>query len=179
MPMEAEDDDTADLNPSRAEWRRLATEFVDQLLLAPDEETLVSRLREVAQKESFHVARALLAEARSCARSDPLRAATLAEYAILAAEQSDPSPDSTARRASLLALAFCHLAQAFRLVERLDDAEKAFRRAACYLSTVALADLDVRVVYLSLLADLREDQGRPEEAEDLRLQADVLEESLS
>jgi hypothetical protein len=147
-------------------------------LLSPDEETLVSRLRAVAQKEPFHVARALLAEARA-SRSETKRAATLAGYAILAAEQSDPALEPASRRASLLALASCHLAQAYRLDERLGEAEDAFGQAARYLVTLSLDDLEVRVVYLTLLADLREDQGRSEEAEDLRLQAEVLVGSLA
>jgi tetratricopeptide (TPR) repeat protein len=179
MDVDQTDDETADLDPGRAEWRRLAAEFVDRLMASPDEETLLWRLRAVAREEPCNVSRALLAEARSCARTDPHRAVTLARYGVLAAEEIDPALHSSSRTSALLASAFCRLAQAYRLAGRLEDAETAFRRASSYLPTLSLDAFDVSSLYLSLLAELRDDQGRSEEAEELRRQADVLVENLA
>jgi hypothetical protein len=175
-----DDDDTAELGPGRAEESRIAAEFVRDLLSSPDEETLLSRLREIARVGTWEAAQAFLVEARSYARLDPQRASTLARYAILAAEEIAPALHPATLRASLLASAYCRLAEIHRLAGCLEEAESAFRSSASYLAVAGIAgeDLEVRVLYLSLLARLRADQGSLEEAEDLRLQADVLREHL-
>ena len=171
------DDDPAADNPEATEdaWKRLATAFVDAILLL-DEDVRDQRVREIARAEPWSVSLALLDGARSSASSDPTRAITLAQLAVLAAEEMDPEAHPS-ERGGLLALAFCRLADAQRLAGRYPQAERSFARAASYLSSIALEDLAMRRLYLELLAELRFAQGREVDAHDLLSQADVLKEN--
>jgi hypothetical protein len=172
-----DDDDTQDLDPSHAAWHHRSVDFAAQILALPGETAQVTRVRELARIEPWSVAHALLSVGLAYARSDTRRATTFAHYAVLAAEQMDPELQPADLRAPLLAAAFCYLGKAFRVARRYGEAEGAFDQANSYLITWASDALDVRVLHLSLLADLREDQGRSEEAEELRRQADLLEEN--
>jgi tetratricopeptide (TPR) repeat protein len=173
------DDDPAADNPNVTEdaWRRLATAFVDEILLLEDEEARDQRVRELARAEPWSVSLALLDSARSSASSDPTRAITLARLAVLAAEEMDPGAHTPTERGGLLALAFCRLADAQRLAGRYPQAEKSFARASSYLSSIARDDLPTRRLYLELLAELRFAQGREVDAHDLLTQAGVLKEN--
>jgi tetratricopeptide (TPR) repeat protein len=170
-----DDDDTANLDPALAEWHRMACALADDLIRLPTDDAQVRQVRLARAEPPLSIARALLDVASSCARSDPARATTLARLAIVAAEEMD-HPDLD-RRAGLLATAFCRLADALRHAGRYPDAERAFARAASYLSTTAQENLEARALYLVLLAELRFAQDRDEEADDLLCQAEILEEN--
>jgi hypothetical protein len=177
--MPDDDDETLDLDPAHATSHKKSEEFAAAILSLPGEPAQVARVRELARIEPWSVSEALLSSARACARRDPGRATTLAGYAVLAAEEISPALHPESLRDALLASAFCYLAKACRLAGRLAQAEEALRSANFYLVTSA-SDLllNVRVLHLSFLADLRANQGLPEEAEDLRHQAGLLEENL-
>jgi tetratricopeptide (TPR) repeat protein len=171
------DDDTQDLDSGHAVWHRRSLEFAEEILALPDERAQAARVRELAFIEPWSVTKALLSLALSYTRSDTHRATTLAAYAVLAAEQMDQELHPADLRAALLASAYCYLGKAFRVAGRSEGAEAAFRHANSYLTTSASDAFDVRVLHLSLLADLRDDQGRLEEAQELRRLADLLEEN--
>jgi hypothetical protein len=168
-----------DLDPALAQWRRLSAELAEELLSLPDEHARVLRVRELAlADEPLSVARALLGEARASARSDSVRMATLARYAVLALEEIDPALHPPALRAGLLASAWCSIGNASRLARCYGAAETAFARAASHLATIIPGDLEARALYLSLLSKLRRDQRRLAEAEELLHQADILREAV-
>jgi hypothetical protein len=151
---------------------------VVEILSLPGEDAQVQRVQEIARVEPWSVTQALLLQARACARSDSSKATTLARFAVLAAQEADPVLHPLRLRAGLLATAYSRLGEAFRLARRHDKAEKAFLRTASYLATISPDDLEARALYLSLLADLRADQGHHAEANHLRCQADILLEAL-
>ncbi len=171
------DDKTQDLDSGHAVWHRRSVEFAEEILALPGERAQADRVRELAFIEPWSVTKTLLSLALSYTRTDTHRATTLAAYAVFAAEQMDSTLHPADLRAALLASAYCYLGKAFRVAGRYESAEAAFCHANSYLTTSASEALDVRVLHLSLLADLRDDQGRLEEARELRRLADLLEEN--
>jgi tetratricopeptide (TPR) repeat protein len=177
MPIDVDDDSTADLSPAAVEARSRAAQFVQGLLTLPDPDAQRSRVQELARIEPFSVARALLLEVRSRARQGDLPLASrLAAYALLALEEIDPDLHPLPIKEQALALGYCRLADLHRQLGRLDEAEQLLARAASSLAEANEApdDLAARAQYLKTLARLRDSQGRPGEAEDLRRHADVL-----
>ena len=171
------DETTVDSAPNPAEPHRLAIEFAAELLELPSEESRLRRLRELILTRPASTVCYLLDAARSSLRFDALRSAILAIYAIVAAQEIDPDLLPAGVRESLLVAAFSQLADAHRRLGDFALAERTFARAAAYLARMDSDDLEARVLYLGLLAELRFDQGRNEEAQDLAAQAEILAEN--
>jgi tetratricopeptide (TPR) repeat protein len=152
--------------------RDLAAYQIDKLGQAPFNE-LRSTVRRLAAEQPQPVTAALLRLAQAALEADPQRGQTLAQLALVAAAKVpilDPS------RPGLFAEAYALLGDGCRRLGRLRDAERAFNRAANHLGVPG--EPAPSALYLNLLADLREDQRRQEEALALRDRAAVLFRSL-
>jgi tetratricopeptide (TPR) repeat protein len=142
--------------------RQRAARFVEQVSSLPDEEARSERVRLLARTEPWAVTTALLEIGREQTRTDPERAAELARWAELAAEQMDPELSPPGQRAGLLAQAECLLGDAYRRAGSYPQAEDAYARAAAHLAITTAADLHAS--YCLLVSRLRRDQGRMDEA---------------
>lgn len=97
---------------------------------------------------------------------DPRRAVALARESVAAAEAIDDGPESAPLRADLRALARGQLGNALRVASDLRAAEEAFE-TAFEEADRGTGDLLVRARLLSLVASLRSDQSRFDEAVEL------------
>jgi tetratricopeptide (TPR) repeat protein len=141
------------------------------LLRRPQQERL-QLVRRSARHRSWALADLLLDEARS---QPPELREELARL-VLAMGSEGLAPHAERMVADLLAAAECELAEALRLRGELAGAEEAFGRAAPHLH--GSADTLGRAIFCHLLAALRRDQGRTDEALGLLVRAaDLLEDS--
>jgi tetratricopeptide (TPR) repeat protein len=138
-----------------------ASRFVEQVSDLPEGERL-ERIQTLARAEPWAVTTAFLEVAREEGRTNPERAAELARWAAVAAEQMDPERAPPGKRAGLLGQSECLLGDAFRRGADPTRAEEAFARAAAHLAQTSEAELHAG--YCLLLSRLRRDQGRMEEA---------------
>lgn len=153
------------------EERSEAEPLLRNLLRRPPDERLQLVARS-SRYRSWALADLLLDEARSrppAERGDLARLVT-----AMASEGLGPHAERIV--SDLLAAAECETAEALRLGADLKEAEAAFERAAHHLRESS--DTDGRAVFCHLLAALRRDQGRHDEALGLLVRAaDLLEES--
>jgi hypothetical protein len=143
--------------PALAEWRRQAAELGREVLAA-DTDSRTRLVLELALLDAWSVTLALLEAARLQVDLHPHLAASLCRLAILAAENLG-SETGRASRPRVLVCAWCHLGDALRRCGRLPEADRSFARAYTFLATIS-GDREALVIYLSLLARLRRDQGR-------------------
>jgi tetratricopeptide (TPR) repeat protein len=160
-----ENSDPPDLETAMAECiahfsirRDLAFEVLVQLEEAPFGKLRSAALR-IAEQHPGPVTTALLKLARRSGDENPLRETQLARLALKIARGTD-LPANVKR--ALFAEAEALIGDGWRRRRDLREAERAFVRAAHHLEEVS--DPDENALYLDLLAHLREDQHRPEEA---------------
>jgi tetratricopeptide (TPR) repeat protein len=110
---------------------------------------------------NLRLAELLLEESGRLQPGEPEVSEELARLALLIATASH-APEAAARVEGVKALGYCLLGNARRLQEDLAEAEEAFRDAAFHL--VQPPDSCERAFYCRMLALLRREQGRMEEA---------------
>ena len=138
-----------------------ALQLVEEIAEVPEEER-IERIRTLARAEPWATITACLDVAREEGRTDPERAAELARWATVAAEELNDELEPPARKEGLLGQAQCLLGDAFRRERDHAGAEAAFARAAEHLAQTP--DAELHAVYCLLLSRLRRDQGRMDEA---------------
>jgi tetratricopeptide (TPR) repeat protein len=123
----------------------------------------------VTPKEPLAVIAALLRLAKSTEDSNPRRTTALARLLLYAVQRS---PLLARTKQALFAEAESLIGASWRRQGKLNDAERAFRRVARHLDEAR--DPHLTAHYCALLADLRQDQGRPEETLALLARAALL-----
>jgi len=148
--------------------RDLAEYLIEQLGQVPLPR-LKKAVRRLAAEQPWPVTAALLKLARFAAEVDPSREVLLARLALLTAP-GVRLPENA--KAALLFEALALLGDGLRRQRKFRQADRAFSQAACHLAQAG--DPHPSALYCTLLAHLREDQNRHEEALALRDRAAAL-----
>lgn len=149
----------------------IAVRLLRDLLAKPQRQrvTLIERSEE---HRSFPLAAALLTRSHEIAPRDPHEAESLARLALRIADRLDSDPAAETLVSELRARAWALVGDARRRRGEIQEAEVAFERAGTFLSRSS--DLLERAGFCSLLATLRQEQGRVEECQALRDRAAAL-----
>jgi tetratricopeptide (TPR) repeat protein len=141
-----------------AEELRVNEEFTTTNLDSPRETGFWRR-----SPQSWGLCESLIARSQACRWQDPEQMVLLAERAVSAAESVDPMEYGRELAADLRARAFAELANALRVADDLDSAERILRRAVEW-SARGTQDPLLLARIMRLAAALRSAQRRFEEA---------------
>lgn len=134
-----------------------------------------ARLHRLVSEEDFHtwgLAQLLLQKSRKQVHNAPRAAVELAELAVVVADHLPGTAYHPEWVGDLKARSWAVLGNARRVVGELSSAEAAFRRALACLDGASTGRPWVRAEVMDLLASLRREQGRGEEAYALLDQAE-------
>lgn len=140
-----------------------APRLLAKLMEHPEE----ARIRRLASDEVFHtwgLTQLLLQKSRERVHSDARQAVELAELAVEVVDHLPAEPYHPEWVGDLEARTWAVLGNARRVVGELTSAEAAFRRAFAFLEGESTGRPQVRAEMLDLLASLRREQGRLDEA---------------
>jgi transcriptional regulator with XRE-family HTH domain len=157
--------------------RRAAQALWTKIKLLPRGEQMEA-LRGAPPQAQWAVCDLLCGESQRQCGEDPIKAATICELALLAADLAEGGEDL---RAKLRGLAWAHLGNALRARDDFDGAEGAFTTAAEFWKVgegVADGLLEEGLIF-ALKASLRREQRRFDEAKDLLERASLLASSSS